>query len=108
MPYSHRTPYVLMHMLLLLPCHPHSAHHSLPALRQFSMMPLFVIGFGDTLDELGANSESATLASETPSVVDAVSEIVIRFAVIGAVTLFSGFTYVSVWSIAGERQVRYN
>lgn len=71
------------------------------------MMPLFMIGFGDTLDELGGNSETATFASEAPSVVDAVREFVIKFAIIGAVTLFSGSTFVAAWSIAGERQVRY-
>lgn len=67
-----------------------------------SMMPLFIISFGGTLDELG----EATEPGEETSIVDSVSSFVKSFAVFGAIALVAGFTMVSTWSIAGERQVR--
>lgn len=66
-------------------------------------MPLFLVAFGDTLDELGEGSASTD--ANPPSVVDSVEPFAIQFAVIGAVAGLAGSTFVTVWSIAGERQV---
>lgn len=67
------------------------------------MMPLFMVTLGGTLDELGERSASTDV--NPPSIVDSVETFAIQFAVFGAVAGLAGFTFVTVWSIAGERQV---
>ena len=69
----------------------------------YSMMPLFIANFGSTLDELGQPVEQG----EEVSIRESVEEFCIYFAAIGAVAGIAGFTMVSLWSIAGERQVRH-
>lgn len=66
-----------------------------------STMPLFIANFGSTLDELGEIPPEG----EEPNIVDSVESFVRIFAIIGAVAGVAGFTMVSLWSIAGERQV---
>lgn len=66
------------------------------------MMPLFIISFGGTLDELADEPEPG----EQQSIQDSVSTFVQSFAIFGAIAMVAGFTMVSTWSIAGERQVR--
>lgn len=65
-------------------------------------MPLFMVNFAGTLDELG---EKPGEGEEEKSMVDSLETFVIMFAVIGAVAGVAGFTMVTFWSIAGERQV---
>lgn len=64
-------------------------------------MPLFMVNFAGTLDELGEEPGEG----EEKSMVDSLEIFVIMFAVIGAVAGVAGFTMVNLWSIAGERQV---
>lgn len=66
-----------------------------------STMPLFMANFGNTLDGLG----EVPADGEAESVADAVKDFIVYFVVIGAVSGISGFAMVSLWSIAGERQV---
>ena len=66
------------------------------------MMPLFMAHFGSTLDELGEPVEQGGEVS----IKESVEEFCIYFAVIGAVAGIAGFVMVTLWSIAGERQVR--
>lgn len=68
-----------------------------------SMMPIFIAYFGSTLDELGESSTVEDL--ESRSVVDSVRSFIVLFGIVGVVALVSGFVLVSLWSIAGERQV---
>lgn len=65
-------------------------------------MPLFIIAFGDTLDGLGEPPPTG----EEPSVLESVKGFVVMFVIIGVVSGVSGFAMVSLWTIAGERQVR--
>lgn len=67
-----------------------------------SMMPLFIANFGSTLDSLG----EPVPEGEEESIVDSVASFCIIFGIIGAVSGIAGFTMVTLWSIAGERQVR--
>lgn len=61
-------------------------------------MPFFIANFGDTLDGLGeSNQEETTL--------ETVESFIILFVIIGAIAGCTGFTMVTTWSIAGERQV---
>ncbi|CAM9424622.1 unnamed protein product [Ascophyllum nodosum] len=64
------------------------------------MMPLFIVNFGGTLDGLGEVPED----DEETSIVDSVAPFVTLFGIIGAVAGLAGFTMVTVWTIAGERQ----
>lgn len=64
-------------------------------------MPLFIANFGSTLDELGEGPPDGG----EQSIVDSVRIFVELFGIIGAVAGVAGFTMVSTWSIAGERQV---
>ena len=66
------------------------------------MMPLFIVNFGGTLDGLGEVPEEG---EEETSIVDSVAPFVMLFGIIGAVAGLTGFTMVTVWTIAGERQV---
>lgn len=62
------------------------------------MMPIFIANFGSTLDGLGNSSGEQSVVSQ-------VREFIVTFGIIGAVAGVAGFTMVSLWSIAGERQV---
>lgn len=64
------------------------------------MMPLFIANFGSTLDELG----EPVAETEETSILESVESFVVIFGIIGAVAGLAGFTMVSLWSIAGERQ----
>ena len=66
------------------------------------MMPLFIANFGDALDGLGEVREDG----EENSIVDPVVPFMLLFGIIGAVAGVTGFTMVTVWTIAGERQVQ--
>ncbi|CAM9424479.1 unnamed protein product [Ascophyllum nodosum] len=63
-------------------------------------MPLFIVNFAGTLDGLGEVPEDG----EETSIVDSVAPFVTIFGIIGAVAGVAGFTMVTVWTIAGERQ----
>lgn len=67
-------------------------------------MPLFMANFGSTLDALG---EPVDEGADQESVVDQVASFCILFGVIGLVSGVAGFTMVTLWSIAGERQVTF-
>lgn len=69
------------------------------------MMPLFIYYFGATLDTLG---EPVEPGAEQRTFVDLVAPLCIRFGVIGLVAAVAGFTMVTLWTISGERQVRYS
>lgn len=66
-------------------------------------MPLFIDNFGQTLDALG----EVPPVGEDADILDDVRSFVVLFAIIGAVAGVSGFVMVTLWSIAGERQVWY-
>lgn len=68
-----------------------------------SMMSLFIINFGGTLDELG---QAPGPDEEAGNIQDSVATLVQSFVIFGAIAMFAGFAMVSAWSIAGERQVR--
>ncbi|CAN0495979.1 unnamed protein product, partial [Scytosiphon promiscuus] len=63
---------------------------------------LFTANFGSTLDELGRPIDPN---ESQKSIVETVSSFCLYFAVIGLVSSISGFVMVTLWSIAGERQV---
>ena len=67
----------------------------------FSMMPLFMANFGSTLDALGEPPEPG----DEETVVEQVESFSIFFAVIGLVSGVASFTMVTLFTIAGERQV---
>lgn len=66
------------------------------------MMPLFIANFGSTLDSLG---EPVDEDESADSILESVSSFCIYFAIIGLVSGIAGFAMVTLWSIAGERQV---
>lgn len=68
-----------------------------------SMMSLFIINFGGTLDEVG---QAPDPDEESRSIQDSVATLVQSFGIFGAIAMLAGFAMVSTWSIAGERQVR--
>lgn len=61
-----------------------------------------MVNFGKTLDDIGKASEEG----KEQVIVDSVERFVVVFVIIGVVSGVAGFTMVSLWSIAGERQVR--
>ena len=67
----------------------------------FSMMPLFMANFGSTLDALGEPPEPG----DEETVVEQVESFTIYFGVIGLVSGVACFTMVTLFTIAGERQV---
>ncbi|CAN0307393.1 unnamed protein product, partial [Hapterophycus canaliculatus] len=64
-------------------------------------MPLFIANFGSTLDSLG---EPVDDDEEQDTILESVSSFCIYFGIIGLVSGIAGFTMVTLWSIAGERQ----
>ncbi|CAM9989234.1 unnamed protein product, partial [Sphacelaria rigidula] len=64
-------------------------------------MPLFIITFGETLDELG---EIPDPDAEPQTLADSVADFVVLFAIFGAVAMVAGAIMVTSWSVAGERQ----
>ena len=83
------------------PSHPILSHPVPYRTSNCSMMPLFIANFGSTLDELGEPVDE----TEETSILESVESFVVIFGIIGAVAGLAGFTMVSLWSIAGERQV---
>lgn len=65
------------------------------------MMPVFMLSFGGTLDELGEIPEDG----EVISVQEGVKKFVWIFVIVGGVSMVSGFAMVALWTIAGECQV---
>lgn len=69
------------------------------------MTPLFIVAFGETQNKFAEMSITATAASDAPSLVDSVINLVVELAIIGVGTALLGFAVVALWSIVGERQV---
>ncbi|CAM9323468.1 unnamed protein product [Pylaiella littoralis] len=67
---------------------------------QASMMPIFMVIFGGTLDELGEIPEDGQVVS----VQESVKRFVWIFVMVGGVSMVSGFAMVALWTIAGECQ----
>lgn len=63
---------------------------------------MFMVNFGSTLDGLG----EPDLEGEVETVVESVTSFIVMFVVIGALSGISGFVMVSLWTIAGESQVK--
>lgn len=70
-----------------------------------SLTPLFIVGFGETLNKFAESSKTATSASDAPSLVNSISNLVVEFAIIGVGAGGLGFAVVALWSSTGERQV---
>lgn len=64
-------------------------------------MPIFMVIFGGTLDELGEIPEDGQVVS----VQESVKRFVWIFVMVGGVSMVSGFAMVALWTIAGECQV---
>lgn len=65
-------------------------------------MPAFIVSMGGTLDGLGEPPP----AGEEPSVVESVMDFIVIFLIVGIVSGVAGFAMVTLWTLAGERQVR--